>query len=94
MTNKMTQTKKREYVIRAGTKKKGPTRFIVEYSKIGDMLVFSTSKLRPAIYESEAKALIALQEMQVRFPVLQFEIVEVKEEAECQNTQCTKETIY
>ncbi|AIS61342.1 hypothetical protein [Listeria ivanovii] len=78
----MTQTKEREYVIRAGTKKKGPTRFIVEYSKIGDMLVFSTSKLRPVIYESEAKALIALQEMKVRFPELRFEAIEMKEEAE------------
>lgn len=75
----MTQTKEREYVIRAGTKKGGATKLVYEYSKVRDMLVFSTTALRPTIYESKAKALIALQEMQVRFPVLQFEVVGMEE---------------
>ncbi|EAE4235070.1 TPA_asm: hypothetical protein GIN61_08345 [Listeria monocytogenes] len=79
MTNKMTQTKEQEYVIRAGTKKGGATKLVYEYSKVRDMLVFSTTTLRPTMYESESKALIALQVMKVRFPELRFEVVVMEE---------------
>ncbi|EAC7139271.1 hypothetical protein [Listeria seeligeri] len=76
----MSQTIERGYVIRASTIKRGTSSLIVKYSKAKDLLVFSTSKLRPVIYKSEAKALIALQEMKVRFPELRFEAIEMKEE--------------